>query len=208
MSVSTATKTAAGVLLALTQQASGAIAVGTAVDVSTKLYGQVFVKVGRAAATALTNEITFRFEASAKTSGNDEWIPIYTCTTTKGKTAAISTTVNDAAFNAGDTSFTVTAGTSIVAGDNLYVRETGTPANSEWVRVLQVSTNLITVEEAVTRTHTNGINVATNAEEISFNVNLLGIARVRLVVDTASAVSGVTCDILAWITTLDSITTV
>jgi len=208
MTTSTLSKTAGTTLLAHTQQATAVITVGGAIDVSTKMYGQVFVKVGRTIATALTNEVNFRLEGSAKASGNDEWVPIYAFTSTKGKATAVSTTVNDATFNAADTSVTVTAGTSILAGDTLYFRETGTPANSEWARVLSVSTNLITLEEAITRGHTNGINVATNGEEISFPVNLLPLVRIRLVVDTASAASGQTVDVLAWLTTVDSVSIV
>lgn len=207
MTTSTLTKTAAGVLLALTQQATAVVTLGSAVDVSTKAYGQVFIKVGRTVATALTNELKFRLEASSQSSGNDEWVPIWEGTTVKGKTASISSTVNDASFNAGDTTVTVTSAASMVAGDVIYFRETGTPANSEWCRIVSISSNTLTLEEATTRNHTNSINVATQAEEISFQVNLLAVIRLRLVVDSASSASGQTVDVLAWINTMDSVTT-
>jgi hypothetical protein len=204
MTTTTLTKTQGGTLLAHTQQATAVVTVGSAVDVSTKMAAQCFVKLGRTVATALTNEVNFRIEASAKSSGNDEWFPVYQWTSTYGKTTANSSTVNDATFNAADTSFTITSATGIAAGDQLYFRETGTPANSEWSRVSAVSGTTITLEEAVTRGHTNGIAVTDYAESWSIYIDCAAIGRLRLVVDTASAASGQTVDVIGWVVTLDS----
>lgn len=201
--VTTFTKTAGGVLLALTQQATAVVTVGAAVDVSTKMAGSVFVKMGRTVATALTNEVKFRLEYSAKSSGNDEWFPAVQWSSASGKTAANSTTLNGAT-TAGNTTSVLTSGTGFGAGATAYFRETGTPANSEWSRVQSISSNTPTFEEAQTRNHTNSIAVTNLAEYFQFDVDLSAVARVRLVVDTASAASGQTVDVIAWITTLDS----
>jgi hypothetical protein len=208
MTTSTLTKTQGTALLAHTQQATAAITVGSAVDVSTKSAVQIFVKMGRSTSTAFSNEMQFRLEASAKSSGNDEWVPVYQWTSQSGKTAATSTTLNDASCNAADTTFVLTSGTGITAGDHVYLRETGTPANSEWVRVVSVSTNTVTIEEGLTRNHTNGINVADLAESWTFSINVAAIGRIRLVVDSASAATGVTADVIAWLVSLDSVSTV
>jgi hypothetical protein len=209
MSTTTLTKTAAGVLLALTQQATAVITIGSAIDVSTKVGPAVaIVKMGRTVATALTAQVKFRLEGSAKTSGNDEWVPIYEWTSTSGTTASSSSTVNDASFNAADTSFTITSATGIAAGDILYLRETGTPANSEWCRVASVSGTTITLEEAITRNHTNGITVSDLGEMYMIPLDIAGHVRVRLVVDTASAASGQTVDVIGWLVTADSAATV
>jgi hypothetical protein len=101
----------------------------------------------------------------------------------------------------------LTAGTGFSAGVIAYVRETGTPANSEWSRVASLSTNTVTWEEAQTRSHTTGIAATTLAEEYAIPMDLSGQVRVRLVVDTASAASGQTVDILAWLVTADSAAT-
>ena len=205
MSTATLNKSAAGVLLAHTQQPTATVTIGSAVDVSTKLGpATAFVKLGRTASTALSNQVKFRLEGSAKTSGNDEWVPVYEWTSLNGTTAASSTTVNDAAFNAGDTSFVVTSVTGLAAGDILYLRETGTPANSEWVRIQSMSGTTVTLEEACTRSHTNGINVADLGEIMRVALDLSAHVRIRLVVDTASATSGTTVDVLAWLVTADS----
>lgn len=207
MTTTTLTKTQGGVLLAHTQQATAVVTIGSAVDVATKMGAQAFIKMGRTVATALTNEINFRIEASAKSSGNDEWYPVIQWTSSSGKTAASSTTLNDASFNAGDTVATLTSGTGFVAGDYVYFRETGTPGNSEWSRMKSVATNDITLEEATTRNHTNGINVCDLSESWAFQIDCQAVGRLRLVVDSASAASGQTVDVIGWIVTLDSAST-
>jgi len=207
MTTTTLTKTQGGVLLAHTQQATAVVTVGSAVDVSTKMSARCFIKMGRTVTTALTNEVNFRIEASAKSSGNDEWEPVIQWTSASGKTAASATTLNDASFNAGDTSCTLTSATGFAAGDRVYFRETGTPGNSEWCREASVSGSVITLEEATTRNHTNGIAVTDLAEGWVFQVDCADIGRLRLVVDTASAASGQTVDVIGWIVTLDSAST-
>lgn len=205
MSTTTLNKTAGTALLAHTQQATATVTVGSAIDASTKVGpATAFVKMGRTVATALTNNVKFRIESSAKASGNDEWFPISEWTSANGLTAASASTLNDSAFNAGDTSFTITSATGFTAGDTIYVRETGTPGNSEWERIAGVSGTTITLEEAVTRNHTNGVTITDLAEMWAIPLDLSGAVRIRLVVDTASAASGQTVDVIAWLVTADS----
>ena len=207
MTTTTLNKTAAQALLAHTQQATAVITIGSAVDVSTKVGPAVaFVKMGRSTTTALSNEVKFRLEGSAKTSGNDEWIPLYEWTSSSGKTTASSTTLNGAT-TAGNATTLLTSGTGFVAGDHVYLRETGTPANSEWSRVASISTNTVTWEEVQTRSHTTGIAATDLAESWQIPFDTAGQTRVRLVVDTASAASGQTVDVIAWLITADSANT-
>lgn len=206
MATTTASKTAGTALLAHTQQATATITIGSPVDVSSKLGpATAIVKMGRSVATALSNQVRFRIDTSAKTSGNDEWVPLVEWTSQFGTTAASASTVNDGAFNAADTSFTITSATGFAAGDQIYLRETGTPGNSEWARVLSVVSTTVTMEEAVTRSHTNGIAVTDLAESFSIPLDLAGQVRIRLVVDTASAASGQTVDVIGWLVTMDSL---
>ncbi|NMQ05262.1 hypothetical protein E4Q08_08260 [Candidatus Accumulibacter phosphatis] len=208
MTTTTLNKTAGSVLLAHTQCATATITVGSAVDVSTKLGpATAYVKMGRTIANALTNNVRFRIDGSAKTSGNDEWAPLYEWQSANGSTAASKTTLNDAACDAGDTSFTLTSATGFTAGDLVYLRETGTPANSEWCRAKSTSSNTLSLEEALTRGHTNGIDVTDLAEVFAIPFDVSGQVRVRLVVDTASAASGQTVDCIAWLVTADSANT-
>ena len=208
MTTTTLTKTAAQALLAHTQQATATITVGSAIDVSGKVGpATALVKMGRTVSTALTNEVKFRLEVSAKTSGTDEWVPLYEWTSSNGKTAASSTTLNGAT-TAGNSTTVLTSGTGFTAGDLCYIRETGTPANSEWSRELSVSTNTVTWEEVQTRNHTTGIACTDLAEMWAIPFDVSGLVRVRLIVDTASAASGQTVDVIAYLITADSAGTV
>jgi hypothetical protein len=203
MTTLTLSKTIGTALLAHTQQATAVVTVGSAISVTTEMVAQIYVKMGRTVATALSNEIKFRLEASAKASANDEWYPVLEWTSASGKTACNSTTLNGAT-TAGNTTSILTSGTGFSAGARAYFRETGTPANSEWSRVKSLSSNTVTFEEGQTRDHTNSINVATLAEDFAWVVDLSAISRIRLIVDSASAASGQTVDVIAWVSTLDS----
>ena len=86
-----------------------------------------------------------------------------------------------------------------------YLRETGTPANSEWSQVKSVSTNTVTPFNNLTRAHTNGIIVSDLGEVISWTEDLSSVMRVRLIVDSATNASGQTVDVLALISTLDAV---
>lgn len=207
MTTTTLTKTAAQALLAHTQLATATQAIGSAIDVSAMVGpATAMVKLGRSVATALSAGVAFRLEGSAKTSGNDEWVPIYEWAST---TAAVNaTTVNDAAFNAADTTFVVTSGTGLSGGDLIYLRETGTPANSEWTRIGSISGTTVTLEEAITRSHTNSIAVTDGAEMYSIPVDLSAHVRIRLVANANNiAATGQTVDIIAWLVTADSVAT-
>lgn len=208
MPTTTLNKTAGTVLLAHTQQATGVVTVGGAIDVATKVGpATAFIKMGRTVAAALTNNVKFRLEGSAKASGNDEWVPIYEFASGNGTTAASATTLNGAT-TAGNATSLLTSGTGFTAGDLVYIRETGTPANSEWSRIATQSVATSTWEEVQTRNHSTGVAVTDFAEMFQVSVDIAALTRIRLVVDSASAASGQTVDVIAWLVTADSANTV
>ena len=211
MTTTTLNKTVGTNLFAHAACATATVTIGSEVDVSTKMAGRIFVWLGHSVATALTNEVTFRLEGAAKVTStnpdNDRWVPLFTWTSTLGKTARNKTTLNDASCNAGDTTFVLTSGTGFGAGDTIFLRETGTPANSEWARGVSLATNTVTIEAGLERNHTNGIDVTDGNELFTFDVGLSAVTHVRLVVDTNTAASGQTVDVAALLNTLDSAST-
>lgn len=207
MSTSNYSKTGGVVLLAHTQVSSGSIIVGSAVSVDALLAARIGISMGRTVATALTNELLFRLQGSLKDSGDDEWFSIFERTSLSGKTAASATTLNGST-SAGATTFVVTSATGLAKGDKLYLRETGTPGDSEWCEIKDISGTTVTPVDALTRAHTNGITITDLHERFSWTESLAAIRRVRLIVDGGSSTSGQTVDVLAWLMTLDSIQTV
>lgn len=196
-------KVAARSLLNLQPVASGVQLIGSEVNVATYFAGRLFWRMGRTLATALSNEVLFRLQASAAASGNDQWYDIHKWTSLLGKTTAIATTLS-AGTTAGNTTSPYTSAASFAAGNLVYYKE-GTIANGEFSRIKSISSNTITHEEAQTRTHTSGIAVVNMAEADSFAMDLSAILRLRLIVDTAQNATGQTVDVEAYLNTLDSI---
>ncbi len=206
MTTSNFSKTGGITLLAHTQLATAVMVIGSWVDVSALMAARVGISMGRSVATALTNEVLFRLQASMKDSGDDEAFTLYERTSANGKTAAVATTLSGAT-SAGATTFTLASGTGIVAGDKIYLRETGTPANSEWCEVKSISGAVVTPLNNLTRAHTSGITVTDLHERMTWTESLAAIKRLRLIVDAASLASGQTVDVTALLMTLDSVAT-
>lgn len=207
---STFNKTIGTALLPHTVQNSGAITVGQWIEVTSMMRARIVVDMGRTGTTALTNEVLFQLEGTRSASGYDGAFPLYTWTSSLGKTAANAPTLNGAT-SAGASTFVVSSATGILQGKGLYLRETGTPANSEWCKVKSMSSTTVSPFDNLTRAHTSGITVTDLAERMSFTQNLDTIARIRLIVNSASdmngtaAASGQTVDVIAWLNTLDAV---
>jgi hypothetical protein len=99
----------------------------------------------------------------------------------------------------------VSSATGITAGDRLYLRETGTPGNSEFADVKSMSGTTVTPFNNLTRAHTNSIAICDQAERFSWTESLVGVKRLRFIVDSATNAAGQTVDVIAWLVTLDSV---
>jgi hypothetical protein len=192
-------KTVGTSLLTLQTLATALVAVGTAVDVSTKFAGTAYVHFGRTATTALTNAVRFRIEASASATIDGQWYPLYEWLS--NVTVAIMPTATAGA--SGGKSITVT-NTGMLPGDKLFIKN-GTLANSEWGRIATlVSTTGITVEDNLVNAQTTSV-LSTQAEFFAVPLDFSGVGRVRLVVSTAQPAAGQTVAVEGWLTTLDTI---
>ena len=165
--------------------ASAAQYISAAIDVSGKFAIGFSIQLARRTGTAFTaGWPNIRLEASAKSSGNDTWVPRFIYQPALGATI-VNTTLNGA-VSAAATTFVVTSATNIAIGDYLYLGDSAT-ANYELVRVKAVSGTTITPEEAVTYAHANAAMVTDQAESIYVPVDCAGIARMRVVVDNANS---------------------
>jgi len=177
--MATITKTQGTSLLALQSLASNSVAVGSAADVSTKLAATVFIHFGRRAATALTEGVEFRIEASAKSSLDGYWWPLATFKTAiaTSETEAVSGTVS-----AGTNVITVASTTNLVAGDIIYI-DNGTIGNSEWGRIKSIVTNTsVTIEDNLLNAQT-GATIYDQAEMFVAQIDLTAVGRIRVVAD-------------------------
>jgi hypothetical protein len=203
--MATISKTQGTSLFALATVASGAVGLGAAADVSTKLAATVFIHVGRTIATALSNGVKVRVEGSAKSSLDGFWFPLAEFVT--GVTVSTTTATLTTGTTAGTATLPMTATAGIVIGDRVYIREAGAETNSEFGRVITINTNTsIVLEDGTLYNHTiTTTKVWSQAEFFVAQLDLTAIGRIRVVIDCASALSGQTIVAEAFMVTGDSI---
>lgn len=192
----TLNKTQGTSLIAWQDIATTNIIVGSAADVSTAFAVTVFAFLGRnpAAGAFTVGWPNIRIEVSAKSSGNDAWIPVAWFQPGIGATLA-NTTLNGA-ITAGATSCVVAAGTNIAAGDLLFLGHTTTASDYELVRVKGVSGTTVTFEEACTNAHDNAAVVTDQAEVYVSQIDLTAVGRIRAVVDNANSGRTISAQVL------------
>jgi len=139
---------------------------GTAKDVSGSYSTIAYLEVAPTEAVA-TDGCEGFIEVSY---GDDDWHKLqgsdFKCT---AETAA-TTTINDAAVNAGDTTITLTdaaTGDFDIVGRKWLIVD-GTIANSETVRTKSQAANVVTLFQDLMRSHADGLNVYDRVDEFTF----------------------------------------
>lgn len=161
---------------------AGTLVTGADKDISASYNTLLYIQVALVEAVAQSG-CTVMAEVSY--TGND-WVKFFEVTGTAETPA--TTTVNDAAVNAGDTSLTLTNATTGdfgVPGRLWYIKD-GTIANSEAVRTKVNATNTVTLCDALLRSHANGVNVYDRCDEWVVQVPM-GAAFVRTVIYNSDA---------------------
>lgn len=192
------TKTVQTALFSLQERSSGTVLFSSEISVTNTIAASVFFRFGRCAAAALTTGCVFRVEAKGDDSAA-AWFPLATIQT---RIAAVESEAVSGTVNGGQAVVTVASTTNLTAGDIVFIRNT-TPANSEWGRVLSVSTNTnITLEENLTNAQT-GATVYDDAE--IYPPIILDLSSVRKIRAAFFNNSGQTVAIEARLITCDSI---
>lgn len=197
--MATITKTQGTTLLSLQSVASNTVAISSAVDVSSKLAASFFIHFGRRTASALTEGVELRLEASAKSSGDGHWFPMFAVktNTTAAESEAVSGTVSS-----GTNVITVASTTNLVAGDTIYI-DNSTIGNSEFGRIKSIVSNTsVTIEDNLVNAQT-GATLYDQAEYFYGQLDLTAVGRIRLVVDGRNTGQAVAVE--AYLVTADSI---
>ena len=170
----------AGSLLAIQSVAASSTVISSALDVSTKMGGLVYVRFARRAATAAGAGVNIRLEASKSATVNNSWFPFAIFTT---GFAVVNATTLDAEAASGQAVIPLTATTGFAA-QGIGFCDNGTIANSEWFRVLSVSAAVsVTAEENLVTTQANGTAALAGAEIFTPANIPEGAIRIRAVVD-------------------------
>jgi hypothetical protein len=191
------TKTIQTALFALQSIASNTVAISSPLSVATAIALSVYIHFGRRSATALTTGVTFRIEASSKSSGDGHWFPISQWLTNK---ATVGSEAVSGTCNAGQAVILMASTTGFVVGDIVFI-DNSTIANSEWGRIKTVTTNTsITLQENLASAQT-GSTVYAGAQMAPITLDVAAHKRVRVVVDASETgqavaveVEAITCD--------------
>lgn len=178
------TKVTDTVLYAMASTPSNTVDEGSALDVSTYYEGDIGIQVGRGTGTAFTVAPKILLQKTFKTSPTaDDWVTEMCWQPALG--ASIGSQAVSGTEAAAQTVVTLAAGTNFAAGDYVFFHNT-TLANSEWCRVQSVSGADLTLSEGIVNAQT-GATCRDQAEEWSYNMSLLGVQKLRIVVDGAGS---------------------
>ncbi|MFZ2641001.1 MAG: hypothetical protein WA117_08415 [Verrucomicrobiia bacterium] len=181
-------------ILALQSIAHEGVVISSAIDVSTKLAATVFIRFGRRSGSLFTTGWpNFRIEASAKSTGNDAWLPLAMFQPSIGTSYSGTSTIAARNLNgehaAGATELLIkTAVTNLAAGDLIFI-EASTFTDSEWARVRKVVTGTLKIylEEGLVNTHQDDSAIYDQAELFVAQLDLTAIGRIRVVADNANS---------------------
>ena len=135
--------------------AAGTLVVGTADDISLSYQTKLYIEIAYTNANAQAG-VEYIVEISY---ANDNWVE-FIRRTTIGDTPA-TTTINDGAVTAGDTTITLTDATTgdfDVPARKWFIVD-GTVANSESVKTVVNAVHTVTLTQDLIRSHANSLNV-------------------------------------------------
>ena len=174
---------------------------GSVQDVSTKIAATVICFHSSVEAAANTNSGMFLIQASASSSGDEDWAAIaqFQATVSTADTEALTATEP-----AAETVLAVASTTGFVAGDYVYIQDTGVLADSEWGRLQEIVTNVsLNLIDGLT-TGKDSADIAWNDADIFVaQLDLSAVGRLRVVFQHEGAV-GANCHVKAMMVTADS----
>jgi len=175
------TKTDETTVYAIASIASNSVSVGTALDVSTYYGCLLRIKMGRATGSAFTTAPICRIEGTAEQSAAtaNQWTVLAQFQPAVGATLASQAVSGTEA--AGQTTVTLAAATNFGSGDYVFFHNT-TLANSEWSRVVSISTNDLILEEGLVFAQT-GATARDQAEQYLCSLDLTALNKLRVVID-------------------------
>lgn len=175
---------------------------GSAQDVSTKLAATIICFHASVEVQANTNPGTFLIQVSGSASGDEDWA-------TAAQFTAMVSTADTEAMTAtepqGETVLAVASTSGFVAGDGLYIQDTGTLADSEWARCQEFVTNTsINLIDGLTNQKDSADVIWNDAEIFVCTLDLTAVTRLRVVFQHEGA-TGANVHIKAMMVTGDSI---
>lgn len=175
---------------------------GSAQDVSSKLAATITLYHASVEATANTNSGVFYVQVSPSSSGDEDWANVaqFQATVSTADTEAMTATEP-----VGETVLACASTTGFVAGDILYIQDTGTVADGEWGRCQEIVPNTsINLVDGLTNQKDSADIIWNDADVFVCQLDLTSVKRLRVVFQHEGA-TGANCHVKAIMTTGDSI---
>lgn len=175
---------------------------GSAQDVSTKLSATIFMYHALVEAASNANSGSFLVQTTPISSGDEDWLTIaqYTANTGTADTEAMTATEPVA-----ETVLAVASTTGFVAGDLLYIQDTGTLADSEFALCQEIVTNTsINLVDGLTVQKDSSDVIWNDANRFVCQLDLSAVGRLRVIFMHEGA-TGANCHVKALMVTGDSI---
>lgn len=181
-------------LFSIASVAQAAITVGSEVVLATVNSGeylkatQLDVAIDFALIGTTAPAVGTQILIEARLSSTDTWrelLPIPT-----GNIAAVSTTLNGDATAPTTTLTTVGSATFAARSKVLFIYESGTLANSEWVRMVGHASTTVTLSDAIANNHASGVAIYDQAQQWHVQFNCIGIYAIRMVVNNNAQATG------------------
>lgn len=160
----------------------GTLVVGTADSISDSYATVLYIEVAIIEAVAQDGAVVI-VEISY---GNDDWVQLTTFAGTAETPA--TTTLNDAAADAGDTSITLTDATTgdfDIPARKWFIKD-GTIGNSESVKTVVNATHTVTLCQDLMRNHANGLSVYDRVDEWAISIPVAA-SYVRVLINNTDA---------------------
>lgn len=176
--------------------------VGSSQNVTTKISCNVLLFHAPIEESANTNPGIFLIQTSGSSSGNEDWVTLYELAVDNGTAASEDMTATEPV---GETVLACASTTGFAALDNLYIRDAGTLADSEWAKCKEIVTNTsIDLIDGLTNEKDSSDAIWNNCDLWNIPINLMGVGRLRVVFMHEGAV-GVNCHVKALMVTADSV---
>jgi hypothetical protein len=176
------------------------------IDLRTKRGAWFYASIGRGGTTARTSGIL----VSVRAAGNAGVLVHPAAPTWVGDSATatrVTCTASGTPNNAGVTSITTATNTGIVAGDLLFIDDTGNVGigNSEWARASYITSSTVILLDRPTQYAHNSTNAhLSNHADVFPRIWIDGGTEVEVIFDYGSSSTGDTDVVRCWYSTYDS----
>jgi len=177
--------------------------IGSAINVATKLFADIYIYHSNVEVTANATGVSYRIEVTHTTSGDEDWLAVQEWITTKNASETEALTATEPST---EKVIAVASTTNLSINDIIYIQDAGTLVNSEWARIDDIVTDTsVSLVDGLTTGKDSSDFIFAEAATFHAHLPLAGIKRIRATVGHQAAATGSNIHFKAEMVTADSI---